>query len=208
MIRDMEKLNTYRFLSIEGCMGSGKTTLAKHLADAILASPLIEESGRHPFIKEFYVAPESYAVETEIAFVLLHYHQILREKRAGLFNGTVVSDFAMDRDYVFSTLTLKDPADWELFENTYNLLKRRLPTPDRLIYLRAPVDFLAKRIAQRGRDYEKIMTRSYLETVNAALDKYFLKEYRGKIIVFDAPKLDASINPAYVDTVIKQLQLT
>ncbi|MCG3112052.1 MAG: deoxynucleoside kinase [Candidatus Manganitrophus sp. SB1] len=189
-------------------MGSGKTTLAKHLADAILASPLIEESGRHPFIKEFYVAPESYAVETEIAFVLLHYHQILREKRAGLFNGTVVSDFAMDRDYIFSTLTLKDPADWELFENTYNVLKKRLPIPDILIYLRAPVDFLAKRIAQRGRDYEKIMTRSYLEAVKTALDNYFLKEYKGKIIILDAPDLDSSVNPTYVDTVIKQLHIS
>lgn len=189
-------------------MGAGKTTLAKGLAEAIDAKPLIEESGRHPFIKEFYTAPDAYALETEIAFVLLHYHQITREKRSGLFNVSVVSDFAMDRDYVFSTLTLKDPADWELFENTYNLLKRRLPTPDRLIYLRAPVDFLAKRIAQRGRDYEKIMTRSYLEAVKTALDDYFLKEYKGNVIAFDAPDLDASVNPSYVDTVIKQIQLT
>lgn len=196
------------YIRIEGCMGSGKTTLAISLAKTIGAAALIEESGRHPFIKEFYTAPDAYAVETEIAFVLLHYHQIVRETRAGLFGGTVVSDFALDRDYVFSTLTLKDPADWELFENTYNVLKKRLPTPDTLIYLRAPVDFLAKRIAQRGRDYEKIMTRTYLEAVKTALDDYFLKEYNGKVIVFDAPDLDSSVNPTYVDTVIKQLGIS
>ncbi len=186
-------------------MGVGKTTLAKGLAGAIGAKALIEESGQHPFIAEFYESPDSYAIQTELAFILLHYHQTIREMRTGTFNGAVVSDFAFERDYVFSTLTLKNAEDWDLFERAYTTLKRRIPSPDILIYLQAPVDFLVGRVAQRGRDYEKIMTRSYLEAVKEALDHYFLKEYEGQLIVFNAPDLDASTNPNYVATVLAQL---
>jgi deoxyguanosine kinase len=186
-------------------MGSGKTTLAKGLAVAMGANPLLEESGRHPFIAEFYERPDSYAIETELSFILLHYHQVIREMLTGVFNGPVVSDFALERDYVFSTLTLKNSEDWDLFEKTYATLKRRIPSPNILIYLQAPVEFLVRRVAQRGRDYEKIITRSYLEAVKKALDHYFLKEYKGQVIVFNAPDLDSSTNPEYVATVISQL---
>ena len=139
-------------------MGSGKSTLAKELASAIGASELIEESDRHPFIQDFYADSDSYAIQTELGFVLLHYHQIIKEMRAGLFEGSVVSDFALERDYVFSTLTLKGKEDWDLFEGVYNTLKKRLPIPDTVVFLKAPVDFLMARIAQRGRDYERGMS--------------------------------------------------
>ncbi len=187
-------------------MGTGKTTLAKGLAAAIEAKPLIEESGRHPFIKEFYEAPDTYALETELTFVLLHYHQAIRENRNGIFHHTVVSDFALERDYVFSTLTLKNPDDWALFEGFFSFFKTRMPSPDVLVYLRAPVEFLAERIARRGRDYEKLMPRPYLEAVKNALDKFFLKQYSGEIVVFDAPNLDASHDPNYVNTVLAKLR--
>lgn len=187
-------------------MGVGKTTLAKALAETLGAKALIEESGLHPFIKEFYTAPDAYAIETELMFILIHYHQILRELRAGLFKGSVVSDFAFERDYVFATLTLKDKENWYLFEKVYKALSSRIPSQDILIYLEAPIDLLLERIAKRGRDYEKIMTRSFLESVKAALDHYFLKEYQGEIIVFDARDLDSSINPTYISTVISHLQ--
>ena len=186
-------------------MGAGKTTLAKTLAGALRGTPLIEESARHPFIREFYREPNAYAIETELAFLLLHYHQIIREERAGIFTGSVVADFALERDYVFSKLTLKNSEDWSLFENAYTMLQKRLPPRDILIYLRAPVEFLAERMAERGRDYENMLPQSYLEAVNLALDTYFLKEYKGDMVVFYAPDLDASINPDYVTTVMSHL---
>ena len=195
------------FIAIEGCMGSGKSTLAKELAKAIGAGELIEESDRHPFIQDFYADSDFFALQTELGFVLLHYHQILKEMRSGLFKRSVVSDFALERDYVFSTITLKEKNDWDLFEEVYTQLKKRLPRPDTIVLLKAPVDFLMERIAQRGREYEKGMTKEYLGSINQALEDYFLNKHDGSVVAFNAPELDASINPNYVETVISRLPL-
>jgi deoxyadenosine/deoxycytidine kinase len=194
-----------RYVVVEGCIGAGKTTLAKGMAALATGKALLEESGRHPFIKEFYDNPSAYAVETELAFLLLHYHQILREKGAGTFESAVFADFAFERDYVFSTLTLKNREDWQLFQQTYDILRRRIPDPDVLVYLRAPLEFLIERIARRGREYERSMPREFVESVRTALDDYFLNKYRGRILVVDAPELDAIKDPNFAAAVLRKL---
>src|SRR5713101_3042057 len=193
----------WRYIAVEGCMGAGKTTLARGLAEALRGSALIEESAKHPFIHDFYVAPDAFALETEIAFVLLHYHQMVRELPR--LSETVVSDFALERDFVFASLTLRGPQEKALFEQVYSFAKSRTKAIDTLIYLRAPIDFLAARIARRGREYESRITRPYLESVNAALERFFVEEYSGPKLILDAPDLDAAKNPRYVESVLLRL---
>jgi deoxyguanosine kinase len=198
-------MNLKRYICIEGCMGAGKTTLAREMATALDATPLIEDTARHPFIRDFYADPSAYALETELAFILIHYHQVVRENLAGVFQNPVVSDFAFERDLVFARNTLKVPGDQALFRSAYELLSTRLPKPDLLIYLKAPLELLADRMAKRGRDYEKNIPRDYLKTINETLDAYFLSEYQGPVLVFNVAELDASINPRYVETVLARL---
>ena len=186
-------------------MGAGKTTLARELATALGATSLLEDTARHPFIRDFYLDPSAYALETELAFILIHYHQVVRENLAGIFQKSVVSDFAFQRDLVFARNTLKAPEDQALFLSAYELLGTRLPKPDLLIYLKAPIELLADRMAKRGRDYEKNIPRTYLKTINEALDAYFLTEYQGPLLVFNVAELDTSINPHYLQTVISRL---
>ncbi len=193
------------YIAIEGCMGAGKTTLARELAKVIGAALLLEESGRHPFIRDFYEAPEAYAVETEITFVLLHYHQIVKSKRSGLFEGAVVSDFALERDRLFAKLTLRESHDAELFNSVYLSLKERLPLVDVLIFLRAPTAFLLERMAKRGRDYERKISADYVHRVNSTLESFFAHEYSGRVIALDAVDLDVSRDPNYVRTVATYL---
>ena len=76
-----------------------------------------------------------------------------------------------------------------------------------MVFLKAPVDFLMARIAQRGRDYERGMSPEYLGAINSALEEYFLKKHPGRVVVFNAQELDASVNSKYVETVIKELSL-
>ncbi len=51
----------YRFITIEGNIGSGKTTLAHQLAEQYRARLVLEEFADNPFLPKFYADPAQYA---------------------------------------------------------------------------------------------------------------------------------------------------
>jgi deoxyguanosine kinase len=153
------------FISIEGCIGSGKTTTARIVAEQLSYLALPEETAHHPFLADFYSNPSLYALETELGFVLLHYHRLkmVHDRTA------VVSDFSPGKDLVFAKMNL-DGADLALFEYVYKDLSTRLVRPQIAVFLDLPIDVLMERIQRRGRPYEQGVPASYLERLR---DMYF-----------------------------------
>lgn len=149
------------FFAIEGCIAAGKTTTAQHVSEALALPPLMEETEAHPFLADFYQAPERFALETEMGFVLLHYHQIHRLPSSDNF----VTDFSPVKDLVFGKMNLKGD-DLDLFEHVYSSIASRIPKPDLAIYLDVPLEELLQRIKTRGRPYELAIPRSYLENLS------------------------------------------
>src|SRR6266540_6128519 len=89
------------YIVLEGCMGSGKTTTAKLLANRYSGNLLHEETELHPFLLDFYSDPRKYAFETEVNFLLIHYHQLMKAEDAGLFKSDVYADFLFEKDWIF-----------------------------------------------------------------------------------------------------------
>lgn len=144
-------------IAIEGCIGSGKTTTAKLLAYMLKVNYLEEQSHRHPFLEAFYTDVEKYALETELAFVLIHFHQLVHLETSFRY----VSDYTIEKDVLFAQMNLKG-TDLALFDTLYQHLKPRLRAPKLTIILDAPIDVLLRRIRQRGRSYETNMPPQYL----------------------------------------------
>jgi hypothetical protein len=63
-------------IAVEGCVGSGKSTVARGLASLRGSTLLLEDFESNPFLRDFYADPAANALETEISFLLLHYHQL------------------------------------------------------------------------------------------------------------------------------------
>ena len=57
-------------IAIEGPIGSGKTSLAKVLADILDGRLILEEFESNPFLSNFYNSPEKYAFQTQLYFLL------------------------------------------------------------------------------------------------------------------------------------------
>jgi deoxyadenosine/deoxycytidine kinase len=53
--------------------------------------------------------------------------------------------------------------DYQTYRKVFDLVVSRLPAPDLLIYLKAPVSVLLERISRRGREMEKAITADYLQ---------------------------------------------
>lgn len=144
-------------ISIEGCIGSGKSTTARLVALRLSFSTILEETAVHPFLADFYANPKLYGLETELGFALLRYHQL----RLATKEASLVCDFSPAKGLVFASMNL-GTEDLALYEQVYRHLTRRLVKPDVGVFLDLQVEVLMQRIKARARPYELDMPASYL----------------------------------------------
>ena len=59
----------YHYITIEGNIGAGKTTLAHLLAKHYNARIILEAFADNPFLEKFYADPEKFAFPLELFFM-------------------------------------------------------------------------------------------------------------------------------------------
>ena len=109
-----------RYLVVEGPIGVGKTTLTKRLATDLRAEPLLEGAADNPFLPHFYAQPSSYALATQLFFLLQRAEQTARLRQADMFSPLRVADFMIEKDELFAELTL-DPDELALYRQAREL---------------------------------------------------------------------------------------
>lgn len=176
------------FTVFGGPLASGKTTLAGRLAEHRKTRSVMEVVAEHPLIDDFYKDPVTYALETEMIFTIMHYHDIARAVREGFFEQDVVSDLFFDGVEAYTSYTLPQD-DRKSFTPLLRTLQERIPTPTQVFFLDASTEFLMERVRGRGRDYERYMTFEYLDGINSTF-KEFIKRYRrAPVTILDAEEL-------------------
>ena len=140
-----------------------------------------ENHKANPFIDKFYSNPSRYSLETELAFVLIHYHQILHEVQLHESNN-YIADFCISKDLLFAEMNLNDD-DLVLFKNLYFPLVKRLPEPDVMICLKCSDELILERIKQRGQSCEHRIDLEYFLELNKRYDAYFAETNATKIEV-------------------------
>lgn len=162
----------YPYIVIEGPIGSGKTTLARKLAERFSAQLLLENAGANPFLAKFYENPERHALATQLFFLFQRAEQLRGLAQPDLFGAATVADFFLHKDPLFAKLTLND-SEFALYRNIYQHLQVQVTPPDLVIYLQAPVDALLERVNKRAVAYEQSITRHYLERLAASYSELF-----------------------------------
>jgi deoxyadenosine/deoxycytidine kinase len=66
----------YKFITIEGNIGAGKTTLAGLLSSKLNARLVLEEFADNPFLAKFYENPAQYAFSVELFFMAERFKQL------------------------------------------------------------------------------------------------------------------------------------
>jgi len=185
----------YNYISIEGNIGAGKTSLAKMLGKDMNATLILEEFSDNPFLPKFYKDPKKYAFPLELSFLAERYHQ-LKEKlsKSSLFSELIVSDYFIAKSLIFSKTNLtKD--EYRLFEKMYEIMDANLPRPELLIYLYKDINTLQKNIKKRGRVYEQKIPDDYLEKVQENYLHYIKQNAKMPVLIVDTNDLDFVSNP-------------
>lgn len=196
--------DTLRYVVVEGVIGAGKTSLARLLAERMGARLVLEEFDENPFLPDFYREPVRWAFHTQLAFLASRFRQQKALAERDLFHHATVADYTFDKDRIFAHITL-DGDELQLYENLYGLMEATTVQPDLVVYLQSSVDRLMHNIAQRGREYERDMARSYIAELAEAYDRYFFHYTKGPLLIVNSTGLDFVHDAADFERLARQV---
>lgn len=185
----MSIFNKYPYIVVEGPIGSGKTTLAKLLADQFSVQLLSEKAEANPFLPRFYQDAQRYALPTQLFFLFQRSRQIADMTQRDLFSAPTVADFFLEKDPLFARLNLDDE-EYALYHQIYTHLQLKSPKPDLVIYLQTPIEELAERIEERNISYEQEIPLEYIERLADAYSEFFHTYDASPLLIVNNEKLN------------------
>lgn len=155
------------FIAVEGPIGVGKTSLSNRIAEHFGYDLLKEIVDENPFLNKFYEDIDEWSFQTEMFFLCNRYKQLKDIKKNSInAKKEVVADYHVFKNLIFAQRTLQ-PSEYKKYQQIYEILIEDMVTPNIVIYLDATVDTLMKRIAMRGREFEHMIKRDYMEQLVA-----------------------------------------
>ena len=194
----------HHFITVEGNIGAGKTTLTNLLAKHYNARIILEEFAENPFLTKFYESPAQYAFPVELFFMAERYKQLkdtLHTK--DLFQSVTISDYLFTKCLLFAKVNLPEE-EFHLYQKLFDIIHQQISSPDILIYLHAPVNKLQANIKKRNRSYEQAIPDDYLFNLQETYTNY-IKQHNIKTIFIDASNADFLGNEKHLQVVIDAL---
>lgn len=180
----------FGYISIEGNIGAGKTTLTNRIAEDFNAKTVLERFADNPFLPKFYKDQPRYAFPLEMSFLADRYQQLSDDiSQFDLFRDFIVSDYHVFKSLIFAKITLSDD-EYRLYRKLFDIIYREMPRPDLYIYLYQDTGRLLENIRKRGRAYEQEIPADYLEKINKGYLDYIKSQPGLNILVIDVSKKD------------------
>ncbi|MED1410400.1 deoxynucleoside kinase [Bacillus cereus] len=200
------------FITVEGPIGVGKTSLAKEISTHMQLHLLKEIVDENPFLGKFYEDIDEWSFQTEMFFLCNRYKQ-LEDINIKYLNQRkpVVADYHIFKNLIFASRTLKD-SQYDKYMQIYRILTQDMPVPNVIVYLTASLETLQKRIAMRGREFEKNMDPNYLlqltKDYETAMDAFKNDHPDIPVLKFNGDDMDFVRNPDDLNVILSTLQNT
>ena len=184
-------MRDFHYIAIEGVLGVGKTTFARMISEDLEAKQVLEQVDNNPFLEKFYKEMDTFALQTQLTFLLNRAMQQEPLKQLDLFSKKIVSDYLIEKDRIFAYITLGEN-ELNLYEKIYGIVvnEANLLKPDLVIYLQASVDVLMDRIKKRGRSFEKSVSKDYLYNLSQAYNHFFSNYTASPLAIVNTDEVD------------------
>lgn len=201
----MSIFNRFPYIVIEGPIGSGKTTLAKLLADKFPVDYISEKAEANPFLPRFYQDAQRYSLPTQLFFLFQRANQVKDLSQRDMFAKPVIADFFLEKDPIFARMNLDDE-EYALYHQIYQHLQPQAPKPDLVIYLQTPIDALMERIEERNVSYEQEIPREYIERLANAYSEFFHNYDNSPVLIVNNEKLNIVKNKGALDLLLSRIK--
>jgi deoxyadenosine/deoxycytidine kinase len=197
-----------KFVAVAGNIGVGKSTLVRMLSDRLDWAPFYEPVGDNPYLPDFYRDMRSWAFHSQIFFLT---RRLQSHRQLALHPAPAIQDRSVyeDAEVFAHNLYLQghmSERDYQTYRELYQVLASFLPPPDLIVYLRASVTTLMRRIASRGRDYEQDIPREYLIRLNALYEAWIAGFTSCPVLTVPADDLDYVAHDTHLDLIVDKIR--
>jgi deoxyadenosine/deoxycytidine kinase len=192
---------------IAGNIGSGKTSLTERLGTRLGWCTAYESVADNPYLSDFYADMRSWSFHLQVFFLGHRAQQYL--ELAALSQSVILDRSIYEDAFIFARalhhMGNLNERDFMAYRRVFDLVIGRLPSPDLLIYLRAPVQVLIDRIRSRGRAIESGITAEYLSLLESFYDDWMRSFDLCPVITIRTDDLDFVNKPGHLDIVEQRI---
>lgn len=199
---------TKRIILVAGNIGSGKTSLTERLAGRLNWCSAFESVADNPYLPDFYADMRTWSFHLQVFFLG---HRAQQYLDLAVASQSAILDRSIYEDaYIFARalhhLGNLSERDYFAYRRVFDLVVNNLPPPDLLIYLRAPVSVLMKRVRQRGRAIESGIEADYLALLASFYQDWMETFDICPVLTIQTDDLDFVHKPRHLDIVVQRIQ--
>ena len=196
------------FVAIAGNIGVGKSTLVEKLAQMNGWQAYFEPVAENPYLEDFYENMKAWAFQSQVFFLShrLRMHLDLLENPVSVIQDrSVYEDAEIFAANLFQQGQMSE-RDYSSYIKLYGLLSDMLRPPDLVIYLRASVPVLQRRIASRGRDFESQIDDQYLEQLNQLYENWIDGFSLCPVLTVPTDQMDFVAHNGHLELIMEKMQ--
>lgn len=197
-----------RLILLAGNIGSGKTSLTERIGARLGWYTAFESVADNPYLPDFYADMHTWSFHLQVFFLGHRAQQHL--ELAGMAQSAICDRSIYEDAFIFARAlhqmgNLSD-RDYLAYRRVFDLVVTHLPPPDLLIYLKAPVDVLMKRIHKRARSIETGITAEYLALLESFYEDWMNTFDVCPVLTIRTDDLDFVHKARHLDTVVERIQ--
>lgn len=188
----MSRVAQRKFIAVAGNIGSGKSSLVEFLTGTYHVASFYEPNDENPYLADFYHDMKRWAFHSQMFFLSNKFRIHMQADR---IPGVVVQDRTIFEDAeIFATALHQmrkiDKRDWQTYWEFYQTILSAIQPPDLLIYVRAPIRTIRRRIRMRGRAMEQDIPLSYLKRLERLYERWVESYSLSEVLVLESDKLN------------------
>jgi len=181
-----------KYIVIAGNIGVGKSSLVSLMCEKMNWKPYYEPVAQNPYLEDFYSDMSRWAFHSQVFFLK---HRAASHKELSQEYSSVVQDRSLYEDAEIFASNLYNQnhmseRDYEVYRGLYEVVSDLLPPPDLVVYLRASVKTLQRRINKRGRDMETAIADDYLAQLNVLYESWMTSFSLCPVMTVETDSLD------------------
>lgn len=183
----------HSYIAIEGPIGVGKTTLV-HSFETKMGAHIILDVFDNPYLADFYEDRPNAAFRTQMYFLISRFQQQIALETQQGGSSISVCDYLFAKDKIYAYLNLDDQ-EILIYDKYFAALRQYVPTPDLVVYLKAPREILLDRVRRRNVDFEAKIAEDYVDELIKAYDHFFYHFKDTPLLIVDTAEIDFVENP-------------